>query len=77
MHGNKENQQISVVGRLVSLEALVILMGIVSLIYGLVAPSEINIVMGALILMVAAVAGRIMARRLGRHRHGDSTQGRR
>jgi len=31
MQGNKENQEISVVGRLLSLEALVFLMGIASL----------------------------------------------
>jgi uncharacterized membrane protein len=59
MQGNKENQEISVLGRLVSLEALVLLMGIVSLIYGLVTARLSNIIIGAVIL----VAGVILARK--------------
>jgi hypothetical protein len=52
MRGNKENQEISVVGRLFSLEALVLLMGVVSLIYGLVTAQLANILIGALVLAV-------------------------
>lgn len=59
MQGNKENQEISVLGRLVSLEALVLLMGIVSLIYGLVTARLSNIIIGAVIL----VAGGILVRK--------------
>lgn len=59
MQGNKENQEISVLGRLVSLEALVLLMGIVSLIYGLVTARLSNIIIGAAIL----VAGVILVRK--------------
>ena len=62
MQGNKENQEISVLGRLVSLEALVLLMGIVSLIYGLVTARLSNIIIGAVIL----AAGVILARKLRR-----------
>lgn len=58
MQGNKEKQEISVLGRLVSLEALVLLMGIVSLIYGLVTARLSNIIIGAVIL----VAGVILVR---------------
>jgi hypothetical protein len=57
MRGNKENQEISVIGRLVSLEALVVLMGVVSLIYGLVALRLPNIIIGALILVAAFLLG--------------------
>ncbi len=55
MQGNKENQEISVVGRLISLEALVFLMGVVSLVYGLVVGAVLNIAIGALILVAAVV----------------------
>ena len=58
MQGNKENQEISVVGRLISLEALLFLMGVVSLVYGLVAGLLLNIVIGALILVAAIVLAR-------------------
>lgn len=53
MPGNKENQEISVVGRLLSLEALVFLMGVVSLVYGLIAGAVLNVAIGALILLAA------------------------
>jgi len=59
MQGSKENQEISVLGRLVSLEALVLLMGIVSLIYGLVTARLSSIIIGAVIL----AAGGILARK--------------
>jgi hypothetical protein len=58
MHGNKENQEISVLGRLISLEALVFLMGMVSLVYGLVTARFWNIIIGALILVVAVLLAR-------------------
>lgn len=58
MHGNKENQEISVIGRLISLEALVFLMGMVSLVYGLVTARLWNIIIGALILVVAVLLAR-------------------
>ena len=50
---NKEKQEISVIGRLISLEALVLVMGVVSLIYGLATASLLNILIGALILLIA------------------------
>ena len=58
MQGNKENQEISVVGRLLSLEALLFLMGVVSLVYGLIAGLLPNIVIGALILLAAVMLAR-------------------
>jgi positive regulator of sigma E activity len=58
MQGKKQNQEISVVGRLVSLEALVFLMGVVSLIYGLVTLKPSNIIIGAVILLAAFLVAR-------------------
>jgi hypothetical protein len=62
MRGNKEHQEICVVGRLFSLEALVILMGVVSLVYGLATGGLSNIIIGALILVVAVVLTRVWRR---------------
>ncbi|HJV65440.1 MAG TPA: hypothetical protein VJ550_06905 [Geomonas sp.] len=53
MQGDKEKLEISVLGRLVSLEALVFLMGVASLVYGLATGGVINIVIGVLILAAA------------------------
>jgi len=55
MQQDKEQQEIRVMGRLLSLEALVFLMGVVSLFYGLFAASLWHIVIGAAILIAAAV----------------------
>ena len=66
MQGNKENQEISVVGRLISLEALVFLMGVVSLVYGLVVGAVLNIAIGALILVSSLRLQRGAARADGR-----------
>ena len=62
MRGNKEHQEICVVGRLFSLEALVFLMGVVSLIYGLATARLANIIIGALILVVAVILARVWRR---------------
>lgn len=45
-------------GRLLSLEALVFLMGVVSLLYGLLAARLSSIVIGALIVVAAIVLAR-------------------
>jgi uncharacterized membrane protein len=62
MRGNKEHQEICVVGRLFSLEALVFLMGVVSLIYGLATARLANIIIGALILVVTVLLARVLRR---------------
>ena len=62
MRGNKEHQEICVVGRLFSLEALVFLMGVVSLVYGLAAARLANIIIGALVLVVAVLLARVWRR---------------
>ena len=58
MRGDKRNQEISVMGRLLSLEALVFLMGVVSLVYGLLAARLSSIIIGALIVVAAIVLAR-------------------
>jgi hypothetical protein len=55
---DKENLEISVMGRLLSLEALLFLMGVVSLIYGLATLQFWNIVIGVAILAAAALLAR-------------------
>ena len=62
MRGQKEHQEICVVGRLFSLEALVFLMGTVSLIYGLVTARLANIIIGALVLAVTLLLTRVWRR---------------
>jgi hypothetical protein len=57
-NANKGVQEISVIGRLISLEALVFLMGVVSLIYGLATARLSNIIIGALILFAAILLAR-------------------
>jgi hypothetical protein len=55
MPGNKEHQEIAVVGRLFSLEALLFLMGLVSFLYGLATRQWGNIIIGLLILAVMVI----------------------
>ena len=62
MRGNKEHQEICVVGRLFSLEALVFVMGVVSLVYGLVTGRLASIIVGALVLVVAFLLARVWRR---------------
>lgn len=47
---NKERQEISLIGRILSMEALILLMGCLSLIYGLVEGKTMNIFWGVIIL---------------------------
>ena len=55
MNKDKENQEISVLGRLLSMEALIFVMGLVSLGYGIVNGTSINIFFGVFILSGAVV----------------------
>lgn len=50
MTNEKEKQELSVLGRLLSMEALIFLMGLVSLGYGLTIGTGINIFFGLFIL---------------------------
>uniref|UniRef100_A0A831UDH3 Uncharacterized protein n=1 Tax=Geobacter metallireducens TaxID=28232 RepID=A0A831UDH3_GEOME len=51
----KEKQEISLIGRLLSMEALLILMGIVSLGYGIMKAQVMSIFWGVMILVGAVV----------------------
>ena len=55
MNKEKEQQEISLIGRLLSLEALILVMGAISLVYGVVQRSEVNIFWGVIILSGAVV----------------------
>ena len=50
MSSEKEQQEISVLGRLLSMEALIFLMGLISLGYGLTIGTGVNIFFGIVIL---------------------------
>jgi len=50
MDRDKERQEISVIGRLLSLEALLVLMGLLSLISGILAQDALRLLLGLLIL---------------------------
>ncbi|BDV44062.1 hypothetical protein GURASL_29850 [Geotalea uraniireducens] len=54
---DKEKQEISLIGRLLSLEALIVVMGIISLGYGIYNRALVNIFWGVLILIGAVVLG--------------------
>lgn len=58
MPGNKEHQEICVVGRLFSLEALVVIMGVVSLVYGVVNAEAVSIIIGVAVLGATFVLAR-------------------
>ncbi|WP_136525764.1 hypothetical protein [Geomonas ferrireducens] len=65
MTGNKESQEISVVGRLLSLEALVFVMGVASLVYGLVTGSHKRTALGAAAVLLVVLVYRLCRRRKG------------
>lgn len=50
MDKNKEKQEISIIGRLFSLEALLVIMGILSLASGIISGDTTRLLLGALIL---------------------------
>lgn len=55
MTREKEQVEISLLGRLLSLEALIFLMGLVSLLYGIATLSLAQIIIGAAVLAAAAL----------------------
>ncbi|BCS52334.1 hypothetical protein [Geobacter sp. SVR] len=50
MDNDKQRQEVSLIGRLFSMEALLLLMGLVSLVYGLVQNVMINVFWGLVII---------------------------
>ncbi len=55
MDMEKQRQEISLIGRMLSLEALLALMGLVDLVYGLINSELINILIGVVILCCLAL----------------------
>ena len=62
MTGNKERQEISVVGRLLSLEALVFVMGVASLVYGLTTGTHWRTVLGVIVVLAIILIFRFCRR---------------
>lgn len=55
MDHDKERQEISVIGRLLSLEALLVIMGVLSLVSGILAGDTLRLFLGIIILAVLAL----------------------
>ena len=50
MDNGKQRQEVSLIGRILSIEALLMLMGVVSLVYGIINGVEVNIFFGVVII---------------------------
>lgn len=61
MDRDKERQEISLIGRFLSLEALLVVMGLLSLVSGIVARDKVRLLCGILIL--ASLAPLVMLRK--------------
>lgn len=55
MDHDKERQEITVIGRLLSMEALLVIMGILSLVSGLLAHDPLRLLLGFVILALLAL----------------------
>jgi len=55
MDMEKQRQEISLIGRMLSLEALLALMGLANLVYGLIHSELLNILIGVVILSCLAL----------------------
>jgi len=51
MDKNKERQEISLIGRILSMEALLLMMGVASLVYGIIHNVGVNIFFGIFIIL--------------------------
>lgn len=72
MDQEKAKQEISLIGRLFSLEALIVVMGITSLVYGIIRKQSINIFWGIMILCGFVVL--ILVRRRDWKKHWDALE---
>ena len=63
MDHDKERQEISVIGRLLSLEALLVLMGLLSLVSGILAHDALRLLLGLLILVALFIMIALRRRR--------------
>lgn len=67
MDSEKEQQEISLIGRILSMEALLLLMGILSLAYGVVNRLEINIFWGVTIIVGVFVLHKVRKKDWKKH----------
>ena len=70
MDRDKERQEISLIGRLLSLEALLVVMGALSLVSGILAKDTVRLLLGLLIL--AGLILLIILRRRRRRKNGSA-----
>jgi hypothetical protein len=68
MDRDKERQEISLIGRLLSMEALLVVMGVFSLVSGILAKNTVRLLLGLLIL--AGLVLLICLRRRRRRKNG-------
>jgi len=68
MDRDKERQEISLIGRLLSMEALLVVMGVLSLVSGILAKDTVRLLLGLLIL--AGLILLIFLRRRRRRKNG-------
>jgi len=64
----KQRQEVSLVGRILSMEALLFLMGVASLFYGIVKGELFNVLWGAIIIGVVLLLMKLRRKDLNRHR---------
>jgi hypothetical protein len=70
MDRDKERQEISLIGRLLSMEALLVVMGVFSLVSGILAKNPVRLLLGLLIL--AGLFLLIYLRRRRRRNNGSA-----
>lgn len=71
-NGNKERQEVSLIGRILSMEALLFLMGCVSLIYGIVDRKMTSVFWG--VLIICGVVVLIMVRKKDWKKHWEELE---
>lgn len=72
MDRDKQRQEISVIGRLFSLEALLVVMGFLSLISGILAHDAVRLILGFLILAGLLLLILLRRRRNRANTHSDT-----
>jgi len=73
MDHDKERQEITVIGRLLSMEALLILMGLLSLVSGILTHDPLRLLLGVIIL--SALALFLILRRRKRRKSLEAQKG--
>lgn len=71
---SKEIQEASLIGRILSMEALLLAMGVASLVYGLVNGVPASIVLGSVIVLAIVILDRVRRKQDGRRRNETESQ---